>query len=330
MSTEQPDLSRLRIDAALPPLLEHPLRKWRIWIGVGVCLVIGLLYLILKPAPPPSVEERAVVDTAMSKAPVLVNATTLSASGYVVAQRQAAVSSKATGRLKELHIVEGDLVKEGQILGVLENDDLKALVKEVEANVAVLQARLNWALAESENVGLEFGRAQKLSKQAVISAAEFDLSNARYKKSVAELETARSNVTLAEAQLEKAKVDLSYTYIVAPFDGTVLTKDADVGEIVAPFGASANARAAIVTIANMESLQVEADVSEANITKVHVGQRCTITLDSFPEREYLGEVVKIVPTVDRAKATILTKIKFLERDEKVIPEMSAKIKFLLG
>lgn len=125
-----------------------------------------------------------------------------------------------------------------------------------------------------------------------------------------------------------AAVALENTLIRAPFDGTVLTKDANVGEVVAPFASSANSRGAVVTMADMSSLEVEADVSESNITRVSPGQPCEIVLDAYPEKRYAGFVHKIVPTADRAKATVLTKVRFKERDNRVLPEMSAKVAFL--
>jgi RND family efflux transporter MFP subunit len=132
----------------------------------------------------------------------------------------------------------------------------------------------------------------------------------------------------AQAAVRGAQVALENTRIRAPFDGTVLTKNADVGEVVAPLAATANARAAVVTMADMSSLQVEADVSESNIIRVTIGQLCEIVLDAYPEKRYPGAVHKIVPTADRAKATVLTKVAFRERDERVLPEMSAKVTFL--
>ncbi|MCZ6776568.1 MAG: efflux RND transporter periplasmic adaptor subunit, partial [Ignavibacteria bacterium] len=131
----------------------------------------------------------------------------------------------------------------------------------------------------------------------------------------------------AEATVAAAEVNLENTRIRAPFDGTVLTKDAEVGEIVAPFASSANSRGTVVTMADMSSLEVEADVSESNITRVSINQPCEIVLDAYPDIRYAGFVHKIVPTADRAKATVLTKVRFKERDERVLPEMSAKVTF---
>jgi RND family efflux transporter MFP subunit len=251
----------------------------------------------------------------------------LDATGYVVAQRKAAVSSKATGRLKELRVREGDAVTEGQVIGVIENEDLEAVLVQEQAGLKSAEARVQSAQAEYDDASLNRRRAADLLKKSVIAQSEMDSADARQRKAAAALEVARADVQLAKARIEKAQVDFDFTLIKAPFAGTVLTKDADVGEIVAPFGSSTNARAALVTIADMDSLQVEADVSEANIAKIRLGQQCRITLDSYPEKHYRGVVDSIVPTVDRAKATVQVKIRFLDKDARVIPEMSAKVAF---
>jgi RND family efflux transporter MFP subunit len=122
-------------------------------------------------------------------------------------------------------------------------------------------------------------------------------------------------------------VALENTFIRAPFDGTILTKNADVGEIVAPFASSATSKGSVVTLADMGSLEVEADVSESNINKVSAGQQCEIVLDAYPDTRYPGQVKKIVPTADRARATVLTKVAFIQRDARVLPEMSARVNF---
>jgi len=128
--------------------------------------------------------------------------------------------------------------------------------------------------------------------------------------------------------LANAQAALEYSYIRSPFDGVVLTKNADVGEVVAPFGAAATAKASVVTMADFASLMVEADVAEANLDKVRQGQPCEIALDAIPNQRFRGEVHMIVPTADRAKATVMTKVKFLELDDRILPEMSAKVAFL--
>ncbi len=137
-----------------------------------------------------------------------------------------------------------------------------------------------------------------------------------------------ASIGAAKAAVTAAEVAVENTRIRAPFDGTVLTKHADVGEMVAPFAAAASSRGAVVTIADMESLEVEADVSESNIERVSAGQACEITLDAYPEQRYQAFVSKIVPTADRAKSTVLTKVKIRSYDSRVLPEMSAKVTFL--
>ena len=306
-------------------------------VSLGYAVVFGLLFAAVcalgawcvvsgggeRSAP-------AVVAVATpAAAPIVAVAERLSATGYVVAQRRAAVSSKATGRLKELYVKEGSVVQQDQVIGVLENDDLAAAVREQGASLEAAEARLQYAEAELKVAQLQQTRVRLLSPENAVSQSARDEAEARQQKAVADLALSRAQIGMIKAQLEKAKVDLDYTYIRAPFEGTVLTKNADIGEIVTSFGSATNARAAVVTIADMKSLQVEADVSEANITRVTLNQPCMITLDAFPGKRYEGVVDSIVPTVDRAKATVLVKIRFVEKDADVLPEMSAKVDFAL-
>jgi RND family efflux transporter MFP subunit len=238
----------------------------------------------------------------------------LNASGYVVAQRKAAVASKGTGRLIYLGVVEGDQVKKNQIIARLEDNDIRAQLEQAKANFKLYEADLK----EAENF---FSRQKELFSKGLSSKQEFEAAEARYNRTLATIDLAKAQVTAADVALEN-------TLIRAPFDGTVLTKNADVGEIVSPFGASINSRAAVVTMADMSSLQVEADVSESNIEKIILNQECEIFLDAYPENSYPGFVAKIVPTADRSKATVLVKVGFKEYDSRVLPEMSAKVTFL--
>jgi len=167
-----------------------------------------------------------------------------------------------------------------------------------------------------------------LLQQDLVSRQDYDEAEARYKKAEAGVNSAQARIRTAQAGLAETQASLEYSYIRSPFDGVVTTKYADVGEVVAPFGAAANARAAVVTLADMDSLMVEADVAESNLDKVYQGQPCEISLDAIPDRRFPGKVHMIVPTADRAKATVLTKVKFLEMDDRILPEMSAKVAFL--
>lgn len=252
----------------------------------------------------------------------------LNASGYVVAQRKADVAAKITGQLVALMVQEGSLVKEGQLIARLENADTKALVDQGKANLNLAKAKVAQAKADLDNATLEYDRRKELVKSGAISKSEFDAAQARYLGSKASFEAGQAEVKSNAAALENAKVSLSYSEIRAPFDAVVLTKNADVGDIITPLGAAANAKAAVVTIADLSSLQVEADVSEANLSMVHVGQPCDVSLDALPGVRFQGVVDTIVPTVDRSKATVMVKVRFLIRDPRILPEMSAKVGFL--
>jgi RND family efflux transporter MFP subunit len=254
--------------------------------------------------------------------------TLLNASGYVVAQRKAAVSSKSTGRLAYLGVEEGSRVKKGQVLATLENEDLVAARDQVVAQIREAEAALQTAQAELDDAALQYRRYKDLVAKDLVARQDYDTAVARYRKAQAGVANARAHVNTTKAALANAQAALEYTFIRSPFDGVVTTKYAEVGEVVAPFGAATNARAAVVTMADLNSLMVEADVSEANLDRVKVGQPCEISLDAIPDRRFPGQVHMIVPTADRSKATVLTKVKFLESDERILPEMSAKVAFL--
>jgi RND family efflux transporter MFP subunit len=252
----------------------------------------------------------------------------LNASGYVVAQRKAAVASKVTGRLVSLMVEEGSRVKEGQVIARLENEDAVAAKNQSEANVKAAMANLELAKADLEEATRNFERSKQLFGGRTISKAEYDVAEARYLKGRAAVAAAAANVTASSAAVEAAQVALDYTSIRAPFDAVVLTKNADIGDIVTPLGAAANAKAAVVTIADMDSLQVEADVSETNLSLVSVGQPCDIQLDALSDTRLQGVVHAVVPTADRSKATVMIKVRFLTKDARVLPEMRAKVAFL--
>lgn len=252
----------------------------------------------------------------------------LNASGYVVAQRKADVAAKITGQLVAITVQEGSIVKEGQLIAQLENADAKALVEQSRARLSLAKARLEQARADLGNASVDFDRKKNLAATGAVSKAEYDAAETRYLSVRAGVEASRAEVASSDAALKSALVSQSYAEVRAPFDAVVLTKNADVGDIITPFGAAASAKAAVVSIADLSSLEVEVDVSEANIGVVKVGQSCDIQLDALPDTRFKGVVDTIVPTVDRSKATVLVKVRFLEQDGRVLPEMSAKVGFL--
>ena len=279
-----------------------------LWAGALLALaVIGFALLRLNGA-------KSVDTVTVTTAYPYQAATQLNAAGYVVAQRKASVASKATGRLEWLGVAEGSKVKEGEIIARLENRDMQAQVDQAAASVTSARVELQDARRALE-------RARDLERQKYVSVSALDTAQARYDKAAA-------GVGVALANQRAAQVGVDQTLIRAPFDGVVLTKTANVGDVITPFSSATESKGAVVTMADMETLEVEADVSEVNLGKIGIGQPCEIQLDAFPDKRMRGVVSRTVPTVDRAKATVLVKVRFVERDPAVLPEMSAKVAFL--
>jgi RND family efflux transporter MFP subunit len=322
--TPTSSLSRLAIDrAAAAPRRRRPLwRRWWFWLllVVGVALVGA----VLRSRNAPIAVDVATVAAAYPSTSVSV----LNATGRVVAQRRASVSSKGTGRLEWLGVQEGQMVKEGEVIARLENRDVAAQREQAAAQVQAARANLAQGVAELEDAQSSLKRAQDLAKQNFISGSALDTAEARYNKARAQIDTLKAQIGVAEANLRVAGVSFDQTLIRAPFSGIVLTKSANVGDIVTPFSAASGTTGAVVTMADMETLEVEADVSEASIAKITLNQPAEIQLDAFPELRLLGEVSRVVPTVDRSKATLLVKVRFVERDPRVLPDMSTKVSFL--
>jgi HlyD family secretion protein len=320
-----PDLDKLRIQR---PGEERPTAASSRTRVIIICLALVLLGLAGLYLWGPLRMAQEVTTTVVGRLYPAQAYTVLNASGYVVAQRKAAVSSKSTGRLAYLGVEEGSRVKKGQILASLENEDLIASRDQAVAQVKQAEADLGTAQAELVDARLQYQRYKTLVAQDLVPKQDFDTAVARDAKARAGVAVAQARIKVARAGLANTQAALEYTYIRGPFDGVVTTKYAEVGEVVAPFGAAVNARAAVVTMADLNSLMVEVDVAESNLDKVRPGQPCEISLDAIPDRRFAGEVHMIVPTADRTKATVLTKVKFLDSDARILPEMSAKVAFL--
>jgi RND family efflux transporter MFP subunit len=316
------DLSKLRIDkSALSFRKKTKIPKLALAIIAGVILL--LLIVVIVRGRTVSVETVVVSRVYPSQTFTLLNA-----SGYVVAQRKAAVSSKATGRLEWLGVEEGSKVKRDEVIARLESRDVEAARDQSAANLNNVRSSLEQASVDLQDAEINYKRSKELLAKGYISQMDFDTADARYKRAQAAVSGAESTITSAQAALKAADVAVEYTRIRAPFDAVVLTKDADVGDIVTPLGAAANAKASVVTIADMSSLQVQADVSESNLSKVTAGQPCEVQLDALPNDRFRGVVHMIVPTADRSKASIMVKVRFLEPDPRILPEMSARVAFL--
>ena len=312
METKNSDLTSLKIDRSEKQASGVSRRNITIITSLIIAAVLGLFgYNILSSALNSAEEVKLITATLQTPAQ---SSAIFTASGYVVAQRKAAVASKGTGRLMYLGVVEGDKVKKDEVLARLEDSDVNAQLAEAKANLELQESSL-------KDAGNSYERQKALFKTGSTTQADVDAAEANYNHVLA-------SINVAKAQVQSGEVALENTIIRAPFSGTVLTKDADVGEIVAPMAASINSRGAVVTIADMSSLQVEADVSESNIEKIYSDQEGEIILDAYPGHSYTGYVAKIVPTADRTKATVLVKVGFKNYDSRVLPEMSAKVIFL--
>ncbi|MGH8713632.1 MAG: efflux RND transporter periplasmic adaptor subunit [Casimicrobiaceae bacterium] len=316
------DLSRLKIDRSLAPVRGRRRRRW--WWSGAVALIVlaGAAWYATQPHAT-LVQTTPIVTTYPSQQFVVLNST-----GYVVAQRKAAISSKASGRLEWLGVAEGSRVKAGDVIARLDARDVKAQQQSAAASVQVARAALEQAQAENRDASASLKRTQDLIAQKFVSASTLDQAKARAERAVAGVASARAAVAVAEANARNADVAVDYTQIRAPFDGVILSKSANVGDLVTPFSSAADSKGAVVSMADMSTLEVEADVSESSLSKVRVGQPCEITLDALPDARFRGTVARIVPTVDRAKATVMTKVRFDAIDPRVLPEMSAKVSFL--
>ena len=308
------DLASLRIERVRAGSRR---RRWPLWVLVPALLGLGALQasrplLALRkvegePVRPP------ISPVAAAKAPAPV----LSASGYVVARRKAVVSAKIQGRLAELPVEEGSRVREGQILARLDSADALAQVARARAQVQGAEA----GLAES---GRQLRVAEGLAREQILATDA--------------LEAARSRVAVASAALAQARGDLQWgealyqnTLIRAPFTGTVVRKMAEVGESVAPIPPGINistSSGAIVALADLDTLEVEVDVSESNVGKLSSRQPAEVTVEAFPERRYRAVLRQVIPTADRTKATVQVKVTILDKDAALKPEMSAKVTFV--
>ncbi|MBP1736119.1 MAG: efflux transporter, family, subunit [Deltaproteobacteria bacterium] len=314
------DLSGLKIDKS--KIAPRPKQRKRLYYIITIASVIVLLIILaITGVFSPAIK----VDTAtVSLVYPSQTFTLLNASGYVVPQRKAAVAAKVTGRIIALYVEEGNRVKKDQIIARLEADDVAAQRDQAQANIEVSRQNLEQAKAELADAKASFEREKSLLAQEFTTKAAFDAAEARSKKAIALVSAAEASIRASNAALKGANVALDYTLIRAPFDAIVLTKNADIGDI----GAAANAKAAVVTIADLGSLQVEADVSESNLKEIKAGQPTEIQLDAVPDTRFKGAIHMVVPTADRTKATVMVKVKFLNMDSRILPEMSAKVAFL--
>lgn len=314
-------LDQLKINRSDTP------RQRRRWLKpallVSVTLVIASAIALSASKRALEVETVRVTQAWPAQAITLLNAT-----GYVTADRKAAVASKGTGRLEWLGVREGSAVKAGEIIARLENTDMQAQLAQAHANVEVARARQRQLEADRLDAQLNLKRQKELAAQKFVSPSAIDAAESRYQQAVSAVAAQIATVKMMLAAERNAQASLDNTIIRAPFAGVVLTKQANVGDVVAPFSTSADSKGAVVSMADLSTLEVEADVSETSLSKASIDQPCEIQLDALPDKRLRGSVARIVPTVDRSKATVKFKIRFEETDVRVLPDMSAKVAFL--
>ena len=246
-----------------------------------------------------------------------------------MARRKAGVGPRIAGLLEYLGVEEGDKVREGQVIGRLQHRDVDAQFDAAAHDLEQARANLVAAQATLDQYRKEFDRASALYTQGVVSKSEFDVADARLRAQQATVGSQTAAVSSAEARKRAAHVAVEDTNIRAPFSGTVLTKDAEEGETVAPAAAGRpSSRGSVVTMADLGSLEVEVDVNESYIARLAQAQPARIIADSFPDTIYKGEIRQVVPTADRQKATVKVKVRILAPGELLRPDMGAKVTFI--
>jgi RND family efflux transporter MFP subunit len=254
----------------------------------------------------------------------------VTANGYVVARTKASVSAKTAGRLAFLGVSEGSFVRQGTVIARLDNADFQAAVAQAEANVAASEASLIEARADRDQLVREAKRLRDVRAQNanLVSSQELENGESRAAQGEARVQAADARQRVAEAGLRLAVANNENTIIRAPFTGTVLRKDAEVGEVVAPSVGGGLTRGAVVTMADLTTLEVEVDVNEAYIARITKALPALITLDAYPDTAFRGAVRQVVPTADRQRATVQVKVSITDRDTRILPEMGARVDFL--
>jgi HlyD family secretion protein len=331
MASPAPDLSKLRIDRDAPaPGVRRAVRINAIFAAVVVA-VIAIAYFLVQRGSVVTVQTVLAQTTGESGGGGAGQAAaSVTANGYVVARTRAAVSSKVPGRLAFLGVAEGSHVERNAVIARLENADYAAQVAQAEANLASARARVIEAESDHEQLQREARRLHDIRGRnaQLISEQEVESAESRAASAAARVRSASAGVTAAEAAVRFANVSLENTLIRAPFTGTVLRKEAEVGEVVAPSVGGGLTRGAVVTMADLRSLEVDVDVNEAYIARITGKQRARITLDAYPDTSFIGEVRQVVPTADRQRATVQVKVSIVDRDPRILPEMGARVDFL--
>ena len=321
MNQPNHNLEELRIDRS--EMNARPSRAW-IWILV-VAVIVGLLAV-----GPGVVRGRAVVvrTEVAREAGSGSGRTVLNASGYVVARREATVSSKVTGKVVEVLVEEGMKVEENQVLARLDDTNVKASLRLAEAELEAAKAARAETRARLDEAGRQLRRITALTAEKVASPSDLDRAEAEVNALKAHLELQQVQVSVAEKQVALWQQQLDDTIIRAPFSGIAVSKNAQPGEMISPISAGGGfTRTGIGTVVDMNSLEIEVDVNESFINRVQAGQPVEATLDAYPEWKIPSKVLAIIPTADRQKSTVKVRVKFDQLDPRMLPQMGVKVAF---
>jgi RND family efflux transporter MFP subunit len=324
MSDPSKQIHQLKIDrSATAPAANRSLVAW-ILLGIVGIAALGWAVLTLRTTT-------AVVELDIARKPTGVAAadSVLDASGYVVARRQTTVSSKVTGKVMQVFVEEGMVVEEGQVVALLDDTSERAQLELAKARTQSARALLAEIEAQVRNARLNLMRLKDLAARDLASKASLDAAEATYDELAARLATGHENVQVAEKNVAIVEDALTNMTIKAPFGGIVVSKNAQPGEMISPVSAGGGfTRTGICTIIDTDSLEIEVDVNEAYIQRVKPGQRVSAILDAYPDWRIPSEVIAIVPTADRQKATVRVRIGFLQRDDRILRDMGVKVAFL--
>lgn len=324
-----PDLlNELRIDRQQRGPSHPPARRGRRWVlaAIAAAGVVLLVWWVLRADP---VLVRTAVAQAETTAPGNAAASVLDATGYVTARRQATVSAKITGKVAEVLIEEGQRVHAGEVLARLEPTDANAQRALSAAQLSAARSEVTRAQAQLLLANKALVRSRELAAQKLVAQSALDQALSERDVLAAQLQSAQRNVEVAERSLALAQIGVDNTVVRAPFDGVITVKAAQPGEIISPISAGGGfTRTGIGTVVDMDSLEVQVDINEAFIGRVAPRQKVQAVLNAYPDWVIPAEVIAIVPTADRSKATVKVRIAFLQRDERIVPEMGVRVSFL--
>ena len=322
---EQSDLlKQLRIDRGPD---RPPRRRGRLLPILALILLVGGvgLWLGWGRLRPPVVQ----TTVARAAAPGGGAGSVLDASGYVTARLQATVSAKITGKVTEVLIEEGMRVREGAVLARLDDTEARAALGLAQAQLVAARSQLAEVRAQLEQAERDYVRQQGLYDRQLVSPQSLDAALAQRDMLRARLANLQEQIKVAQESVAVAQVQLDNTVIRAPFSGVVVAKSAQPGEMISPISAGGGfTRTGIGTIVDMDSLEIQVDVNESYINRVTPGQPVEATLNAYPDWKIPGEVIAIIPTADRSKATVKVRISIKTRDPRIVPDMGVRVGFL--